>query len=147
MFDDRIPLFQALERLLGASTATFIRWLLFLPAGLVTGIVAFAIFVVVAWGSGDEDVSSMGGLFAGAIGGACSVLVGLTVAPRYPRVVAVIMATACVALATALYCWTRASYKGELLLSAAITGGIYSFTAVVAAVSVIRLSRKESVPT
>ena len=138
--------FKRLSGSLEPSTTAFIRWLLFLPAGLLTGAVAFGIFTLVARGSDDEDVSSMGGVLAGALGGACSVLIGIAVAPRYPRVVAIIMATACSGLATSLYCWTRASCKGELALSAAIVGGVYSFSAIAAAVSVVRLETNRTVP-
>lgn len=143
MFDDRIALFRMLERRLGADNAAFLRWLLFLPVGLAVGIVAFGAFILVAKGSGDSDVAAIGGLAAGFIGGFCSVLVGLATAPRFSRVVAVIMAVACIALASVLFCWAQASHKQEFVLSAGIAGGIYSFSAVVAAVSFIRIQAKE----
>jgi hypothetical protein len=143
IFDDRIPAFQALERVLGARTAALVRWLLFMPAGLCVGAVAFGLFLLIAANSGDEDVASIGGLAAGAVGGFCSVLVGLAIAPRSSRLAAAVMATACLALATAGFLWAYGTHKNELVLSMAITGGTYAFAAVTAGVSFIRLSTRE----
>jgi hypothetical protein len=143
IFDDRIPAFQALERVLGARTATLVRGLLFMPAGLCVGVAAFGLFLLIAANSGDEDVASIGGLAAGAVGGFCSVLVGLAIAPRSPRLAAAGMATACLALATVAFLWAYRTHGNELVLSTAIAGGTYAFAAVAAAVSFIRLSTKE----
>jgi hypothetical protein len=143
IFDDRIPVFQSLERLLGARAAALIRGLLFIPAGLCVGVVAFGVFLVVAANSGDEDVSSMGGLVAGAVGGFCSVLAGLAIAPRSPRLAAGLMGGACVALATGAFLWAYGTHKTELFLPMAIAGATYAFAAVTAAVSFVRLYTKE----
>jgi hypothetical protein len=145
IFDNRIPAFQALERLLGARATAFVRGLLFMPAGLSVGVASFVVFLVVATNSGDEDVSSIGGLVAGAVGGFCSVIVGLAIAPRSPRLAAAVMATACVALGAGAFLWAYGTRKNELVVSTAIAGGMYGFTAVVAAVSFIRLSTKEKI--
>src|SRR5260221_14371842 len=122
MFDDRVPLFKTLERHLGARGAKAVRWLIFLPAGLAVGVVAFAALILIASGSGDEDVAAIGGRVAGAGGGFLGVLVGLATAPGCRRVVAVVMAAACVAFAVGLFCWARASHNNKLVLLTGIAG-------------------------
>lgn len=143
MFDKPLPAFQVLERVLGAQLTTLLRWLLFLPASQVVGVVVFALFLLVAKNSDDQDVAGIGGLVAGAVGGACSVFLGLAVAPRHTASVAILTAAAATALAGTLVCWARTSHQGELFIAGMVAAGTYSVGAVIVTVSFIKLSKEE----
>jgi hypothetical protein len=143
MSDKSIPAFEFLERVLGIQVAMVLRWLLFLPLSLVIGVGVFGLFVLGAANSGDEDVAAFGGLVAGVIGGICSVLAGIVIAPSHTRAVAVITATAGVALAGMFVQWARSSHQGEFFVASIIAGGSYSVSAVTLAVSAVWRYREE----
>ena len=144
MLDERKSHFRWLERLLGIEVANFIRWMLFIPSGLVSGIVLSTWFALL-FGSSDSDNMWVAFLIFGVAGGCCSVIVGLTIAPRYPKIVCVIMAAMCVALAVATICWARVSQDNEFKLITVIIGSIYSFGAVMTALAVVQhFNRKKT---
>jgi uncharacterized membrane protein len=126
------------ERRIGARIPVLFRWLLFIPAGLATGVFAFAM-ILIAWIliapiSGDEDAMGFGGMSAGFFGGFASVWVGMIVAPRGARMVAAIMGGACVVLTAVVLFLVWRMHDFESRLSALIGAGIYSASAVIAAI-------------
>jgi hypothetical protein len=147
MVDDPIPAIQFLERVLGTRVAAIVRWLLFLPAGLVLGIGLFLLFGVgganAAQSLGD-DVTAPAAFFGGIIAGGFSVYAAMRVAPGCPRTVAGVSGIACVALAALLIFWARASHRDDVVISTIIAGATYSFGAVMTAVIfVFRLHQKK----
>ena len=119
------------------------RWLLFLPLSLVIGVSLFGLLIIFANNTGDADVASIGGLFAGSVGGSLSVLAGLAICPRHNGAIAAIVAFADVALAGALVYWARSSHHAGIFIASIIAGGTYSFSAVAAAVCFVKLTREE----
>jgi|SRR5712671_2946837 len=138
MFNELKSHFQWLEQSLGVEGATFVRWLLFMPAGLVSGIALSAWFSFLVTFSNDSDIELWGFVISGFCGGFCSVLVGQTIAPRYPRIVAVIMASVIVALTIVFVCWVKAKHDSGFVLPAEIAGGVYSLGAVMTSVIFVR---------
>ena len=122
---------------------TVIRWLLFIPAGLVTGTIAFAIVAATLTGPiprGDKDLLSFGGVTAELLGGVSSVLVGMFVAPRGARIVAgIIMDGACVVLAAIVAYVGWGVNDPGIRIYPLIGGVIYSSSAVITSIVFGRL--------
>jgi hypothetical protein len=122
------------ERWISSRIPAVFRWMFFIPVGLVVGVGIFAVSLLVAPMSGDEDVTNFAGMAAGFLGGFSSVLVGIVVAPRGGRVVAACMGGACIALTAVILLFAWKSHNFEIRMGTLIGGGIYSACAVVAAV-------------
>jgi hypothetical protein len=116
--------------------AALVRWLLFLPAGLASGIALFSIFIFWTMWSADSDIAYVGFYIGGVAGGMCSVFVALHMAPSHSRIVAAIMAIVCLTLATVLIWWAKVSHKDLFIFI--VPAAIYSIGAVVTAWTIIR---------
>src|SRR5438034_10940224 len=84
MMNKPIPAIQLLERVLGTRTAAIVRWLLFLPAGLVIGIGLFLLFGLGGANAAryfGDDATAPAAFVGGIIAGGFSVYTAMRVAP------------------------------------------------------------------
>ena len=116
---------SSVERQLALYIRPTIRWFLFVPGGLAAGVLAFVVvlfgFMIVPV----ADVVSFGGLGAGLIGGLSTVYVGMIIAPRNARIIALVMGAASVVLTAVflLYAWHMPEFENSL--ASLICAGTY----------------------
>jgi hypothetical protein len=122
------------ERNLAGRIPVLIRWLLFVPTGLGAGVLIILIILLAFMIVPDEDVRSFGGISAGMLAGFSSVYIGMAVAPRNARKVAIVMGGACVVLTVSVFAWAWRFQNFENRLCFFIAGGTYCCSAVINAI-------------
>jgi len=126
-------------QILGLPAMLFARWLLFIPAGLISGIALCAYIALMCGFSGDSDIEMVGVYFGLVAGGCCSVLVGMRVSPAYPRVVAVSMGFVCLSFSAVVLWWATSTQKDLFIFY--LSAALYSIGATLTALTALRMKQ------